>query len=178
MGRYAARGCGAPWGAWVLVLLIMTGCGYRLARFENPALAQYATIAVPYFKNMTFEPQAEALFSHAFADEFVESRRLALAPEQQADLVLYGTVQDLHDRVIAYSADDKALEYRVIVTLRVVIQDRRSGAVLWKRDKMMHAEEYPVGADIAFSEASKRAALRRLAADLAERVHDNFMQGF
>jgi outer membrane lipopolysaccharide assembly protein LptE/RlpB len=178
MCRYTMIGRIAVACAALLCAAQLCGCGYRLARMDNPALAPYASIAIPYFQNKSFEPQAEAIFTHAFADEFVESRRLVLAPEHQADLVLHGSVQDLHDRVIAYSADDKALEYRVIVTMSITLQDRRSGAVVWKRDKLQHAEEYPVGTDIAFSEAAKRDALRRLAADLAERVHDNVMQGF
>ncbi len=165
--------------AVVFLLAVAGGCGYRLARYDNPLLKNVHSIAIPYFKNKTFEPEAEAIFTYAVVDEFIESRKLSVVAEAEADVVLYGSIEQLREDTIAYSRDDKALEYRVIVELDVELLERSSGKVLWKRDTLLHAEEFPVTSDsIARSEAAKRAALRDLAADLAERVHDSIMQGF
>lgn len=164
---------------WVVVAAgVLAGCGYRFAGHDNPLLADRTTIAIPYFRNSTYEPGVEALFTHAFVEEFLESRRLQVVPPDRADLILDGTVQELQDHTIAYSSDDKAREYRVVVQLRVTVRDRVSGAVLWKRDRLVHAEEYPVGDSIAFTEAAKARALQALARDLAERVHESMLQGF
>jgi hypothetical protein len=44
---------------------------------------------------------------------------------------------------------------------------------------MRHGEDFPVFSDdVQASEASKRIALQKIAADLAERVHDSMMMGF
>ncbi|MEI6128196.1 MAG: LptE family protein [Pseudomonadota bacterium] len=158
--------------------VLAAGCGYRLARSDNPLLSSMHTIAVPYFKNKTFEPEAEKIFTYAFVNEFVESKRLQVVSEQNADLILRGTVKALVEDTIAYNRDDKALEYRVDVVLDVQVEERASGRVLWKRKNFKHGEEFPVDSNIVFSEASKRIALEKLAADLAERVHDSIIEGF
>ena len=162
----------------IIFSLTLSGCGYRLARPVNPMLENINTIAIPYFKNKTFEPEAEAIFTNAFVNEFIESRRLQVVGVADADVVLYGTVKKLHEDTIAYNLDDKALEYRVRTTLAVFLEERKSGNVLWKRKSLKHAEEFPVGSSIVLSETAKRDALQRIAEDLAERVHDSIMQGF
>ncbi len=164
--------------ALVFVSMIFFSCGYRLARPSNPLLEDIKTIAIPYFKNKTFEPEVETIFTYAFVNEFIESRRLQVVSIENADAVLYGTVRKLYDDTIAYNRDGKTMEYRTFVTLDVVLEERSSGNVLWKRKKMMHSEEFPVGDRIEMSEAAKRASLKTIAEDLAERVHDSIMQGF
>jgi hypothetical protein len=165
-------------GAFFFLLFVSAGCGYRLARSVNPLLDNVTSIAIPYFKNKTFEPGAETIFTHAFVNEFVESKKLNVVSAQDADVVLYGTVKILRENSIAYDVDDKALEYRVTVTLAVSLEDRSSGKVLWRRKNLKHSEEFLVSDDIVFSETTKRDALKTLAEDLAERVHDSIMQGF
>ncbi|MCX8044962.1 MAG: LPS assembly lipoprotein LptE [Desulfobacterota bacterium] len=166
--------------AFSLLLLwcMAVGCGYHRAGTYNPQLAGIATIAIPYFKNTTFEPEAEKIFTHAFINEFIKSKRLRVVSEPDADLILRGTIRKLIEDTIAYNRDDKALEYRMDVVLDVQLERRQTGEVLWKRKNVRHSEEFPVGDNIVLSEAAKRAALGRLAADLAERVHDSIIQGF
>jgi hypothetical protein len=162
----------------ILYAAISLSCGYHLARPANPLLENINTIAIPYFKNKTFEPEAETIFTDAFVNEFIESKRLQIVNREDADVILYGTVSEFYEDTIAFNRDDKALEYRVRVTLDVFLEERQSGDILWKRKNFRHAEEFPVGESIVFSETAKRAALQALAEDLAERVHDSIMQGF
>ncbi len=159
-------------------LVLCTACGYRLARLDNPMLEGVETIAVPYFKNKSYEPEAEAIFTYAFVNEFVESRRLQVVGQGTADVILYGTIKELEDETISYDRDDKALEYRVHAKLKLTLERRKNGEVLWARKSLNHTEEFPVTRGIVHSEASKRKAIKTLAADLAERVHDSIMQGF
>ena len=163
---------------FVIACVLAAGCGYRLARSDNPLLSNMHTIAVPYFKNKTFEPEAEKIFTYAFVNEFIESKRLQVVSEQNADLILRGTVKSLVEDAIAYNRDDKALEYRVDVVLDIQVEERTTGKVLWKRKNFKHIEEFPVGSNIVLSEASKRLSLEKLAADLAERIHDSIVEGF
>jgi len=158
--------------------LVLQGCGYHLAVANNPLLQNIATIAIPYFKNKTFEPEIEAIFTQAFVNEFVESKRLRVVSREQADAVLLGTIKHLDEDTISYDRDDKAQEYRLRVAVDLLLEERQSGAVLWKRTNLRHADEYSVAFNIVVSETAKREALQRLAQDLAERVHDSIMQGF
>lgn len=161
------------------VLLAFAGCGYHPARLDNPLLAEYHTIAIPYFKNKTFEPGAEKIFTDAFMREFIESRKLKIVSESQADVILYGTVRNLKEESIGQNANDKTIEYLLFMTLDLRLEQRTTGKLLWSRKGMRHAEDYPIADDnIQLSEAAKKAALQKIAADLAERSHDSLMMGF
>lgn len=159
--------------------LAFGGCGYHRARLDNPLLSGYQTIAIPYFKNKTFEPGAEKIFTDAFMREFIESRRFKIVSEHEADVILYGTVKNLKEESVAQNRNDKTLEYLLYMTLDLRLEERATGKVLWKRKGMRHVEDYPIYEnDIQLSETAKRASLKKIAADLAERSHDSIMMGF
>jgi len=162
----------------IVLFFLLSGCGYHLASTANPMLDDYTSIAIPYFKNKTFEAEAVTIFTHAFVNEFIESKRLKVETIDKADLVLYGTVKKLNERTIGYSREDKALEYRVSVTLELSLEEKSTGKVLWKRNDLTHDEEYLSGEGITIAEATKKESLVLLAEDLAERTHDSIVQGF
>jgi hypothetical protein len=166
----------------IILFFLFSGCGYHLASTVNPMLENYDSIAIPYFENKTFEAEAVTIFTYAVVNEFIESKRLKVEGIDKADLVLYGTVKELNEQSIGYSSDDKAREYRIWATLELSLEEKSTGKVLWKRNKLTHDNEY-LSADLRTGEitetdASKRKALVLLAEDLAERIHDSIVQGF
>jgi len=161
-----------------VLFLLLSGCGYHLASSVNPMLDDYTSIAIPYFKNKSFEAEAVSIFTHAVVNEFIESKRLKVETVDKADLVLYGTVKNFGEDSIGYSRDEKALEYRVMATLDFSLEEKSTGKVLWKRNSLTHDEEYFSDVGITISEAAKRKAMVLLAEDLAERIHDSIVQGF
>jgi outer membrane lipopolysaccharide assembly protein LptE/RlpB len=169
------------WSA-VLMCLCLSGCGYRLARFDNPALDGITTIAIPYFENKSYEPGIDAIFTHAFVNKFVATKQLQVVAADKADAVLRGSIKKVDHDSLAMTQDRRALEWRIWVTISIVVEERATGRVLWKRSALRHSEEFRTGAedqvDIQLDEADKRRAFQDLAADLAERVHDGLMQGF
>ncbi len=176
------------WG--VLLLLAFSGaCGYRMARFDNPELEGIATIAIPYFENKTYEPGLDAVFTYAFVNKFIENGRLQVVPVDEADLVLRGTIKKVEFDSLAMTPDKRALEWRIWATTQIVVEERTTGRVLWKRGTLRRSEEYRTtddtslapGAttdDLQLDEADKRRAFKVLAADMAEQVHDGLLQGF
>jgi len=167
---------------WTVLFLVAvlgaSGCGYHRAGTANPLLAGINTIAIPYFKNDTFEAGLESIFTRAFADEFIQSKRLRVVPIDAADVILRGTLKSFREEILSYDRDDKAMEYRVHVTLDLSLERRESGEILWKRKRLRHNEEYSVSTDIVVSETAKRVALGKTAKDLAKRVHESIIQGF
>ena len=162
-----------------LVSLACAGCGYHRARLDNPLLANFHTIAIPYFKNKTFEPGVEKIYTDAFMKEFIESRKLKIVSESQADVILYGTVRNLKEESIAQNENDKTIEYLLFMTLDLRLEERATGKVLWQRKDLKHVEDAPVYTDsMQLSETAKRATMQKIAADLAERVHNSIMMGF
>jgi outer membrane lipopolysaccharide assembly protein LptE/RlpB len=164
--------------AILLIVLSTAGCGYRLAGRDNPLLGGINTIAIPYFKNETFEAGAESAFTRAFADQFIQSKRLQMVSVDRADVILRGTIKTIREEVISYNKNDKAMEYRVYVTLDLALEKRDTGEVLWKRKRLKHNEEYQVSNDIMVTETGKNIALEKVAKDLAKRVEESIIQGF
>ena len=174
------------WG--VVLLLVFSGaCGYRMARFDNPELEGFATIAIPYFENKTYEPGLDAIFTYAFNDKFIENGRLQVVAVDEADLVLRGMIKKVDYDSLAMTPDKRALEWRVWVTTAVVVEERKTGRVLWKRGSIRYGEEYRTSDqteragttdNLQLDQADKRRAFQDLAADMAEQVHDGLMQGF
>ena len=160
------------------IAVFFQACGYRLARPSNPLIENIHTIAIPYFKNDTFEPELETLFTHSFVDEFVESRRLQVVGVEEAEVILRGHILQFREETLAYNIEGKAFEYRMIITMDVILEDRLTGKVVWKRNKIIHGEEYSVGNSIVATETAKRRKIKIFAEDIAERVHDSIMQGF
>ena len=93
-----------------VVSMTCAGCGYHRAQLNNPLLANVHTMAIPYFKNKTFEPEAEKIFTNAFMNEFIESRKLQMVGPNEADVILYGTVRSLKEESIGYNENDKSIE--------------------------------------------------------------------
>jgi len=183
----------------VLLLAFSGACGYKMAHFDNPALEGLTTIAIPYFENKTYEPGVESVFTYAFINKFIETGRLQVVSVDEADLILRGEIRKVDFHSLALSPDKRALEWRVWTTIRVAIEERTTGRVLWKREKLRHGEEYRSSGMITITEdqdgqeleeedfyfqlgqleeADKRRAFRGLAADMAEQVHDGLLQGF
>jgi len=165
---------------WIILtgVLISAGCGYRLAGKDNPMLAGINTIAVPYFKNDTFEAGIESVFTSVFANEFINSKRLQVVSVDHADVILRGTIKNFREQIISYNQDRKALEYRVFVTLDLSLEKRATGEVLWKRKRLVDNEEYQVSNYITVTQADKTTAVEKMAQDLAQRVYESIIQGF
>jgi outer membrane lipopolysaccharide assembly protein LptE/RlpB len=165
---------------WIILtsVLISAGCGYRLAGKDNPMLAGINTIAVPYFKNDTFEAGIESVFTNVFANEFINSKRLQVVNIDQADVILRGTIKNFREQIISYNQDKKALEYRVFVSLDLRLEKRDTGEVLWKRKRLTDNEEYQVSSYITVTQADKTVAVEKMAQDLAQRVYESIIQGF
>jgi len=180
----------------IVLLLAFTGaCGYRIARFDNPELEGTSTIAIPYFENKTYEPGLDAVFTYAFVNKFRETGRLRVVGVDEADLILRGTIKKVDYHSLAMTPDKRALEWRIWTTAQIVVEERTTGRVLWKRGTLKNSEEYRTTAQTAIEkddagddiqqldelqldEADKRRAFQKLAADMAEQVHDGLLQGF
>ncbi len=161
-----------------LILTCSLGCGYHFLGKGKGTLGGIKTIAIPYFINKTYEPGIDRIFTDALVNEFVESREFVLTTEDRADVVMRGMVKSFEGKTISHNQKDRALEYRVAVTLEFSAEERTTGKVIWRDRNITHNEEYRVNTDIAVTEFNKDEAIKRLAAELAERIHDNLLEGF
>ena len=166
--------------AFLLILYIfaVTGCGYHFIGQESEVLSGINSIAIPYFANKSFEAGLERYLTEALVDEFVKSKMIPIVDESDADAVIRGQVEQFREFVISYDKNDRALEYRALVVLDVTLEKRDTGKVLWRNKELFNFEDYRVSSEIAVTEANKGYTIRKIAVELAERIHDSIIEGF
>lgn len=168
-------------GMTVLSLLFIfgiAGCGYHFIGQESEVLSGIHSIAIPYFANKSFEAGLERYLTEALVDEFVKSRTISIVDEGEADAVIRGQIENFREAVISYDKNDRALEYRTLMTLDVTLEKRDTGKVLWRNKEIFHFEDYRVSSEIAVTEANKEQAINKIAIEMAERIHDSIIEGF
>jgi len=158
-------------------LAASVSCGYHLARKGERLPGGIKRIAIPVFKNETYEAGIEDVLTDALIAEFLNSRWVTLSSVEDSDAKIMGVVKDFVTSPIAFRASEFAVEYRARIKCKIQLRDR-DGKVLWEDETLSESEEYEVTVDIFQSEANKARAVERLARNLMEEVHDRIFDGF
>lgn len=161
----------------LLLLLFISACGYRL-RGTGELREDLRKVAILPFVNKTFESRVENDLYNALVGEFGRSKNLKVVAAAEADLLVTGTIAAIESYAISYSPDDKTYEYRVLMTLDVVVTEARTHEVFWRRSAMQEVEEYKAVAEPLTIDRRKQAALKRLSKVLAENIHDGLFTDF
>ena len=158
--------------------MVMSGCqGYQYAFDYNQVPEDVQTIAIPFFKNDTYQSNIEAFFTKATMNEFIKNKRFTTVT-QGGDATLTGVVKEFRTNSIAYSSEDRARQYRAYVTLEVTLRHNTTGDVLWRNETMKDDEEYSVSDNVAYTTDNKDVAIERMALELAERIYEEIVFGY
>ena len=158
-------------GLWVLLVGMLSACGYNVLRSDH--LFSVNRMAV-----LPFYEETPANMATALADQL---QRLLLAggvaitqDEVRAEAILDGTIV-LSTAGSATVAGIQA--YQVTARVHAHLRDR-SGRELWQTDVVLSEDFLPApGVDLQplFTETNRRAAILRLAERAAALVHDNMV---
>jgi hypothetical protein len=161
-----------------LALTALASCGYQLVNERALVDPELREIQMRTIENRTNEGGFEALLADSLQEEF--SRRGALRPKLSdgstaAPYVLEGTVLSATVRSSAFSSVALTLEDQIemVVSLEVA---RSAGDVVWENQELRGSERFLASPDPQVYESNKEQALRRLAARLAQEVHDGLFQ--
>ncbi len=170
--RYVA----AVRGAVVLVVGLAVGCGYQLVRYDG-RLGDVRSVAIPALVNDSFEPGVDAEVVEALRREFLRrgAVRLAEGPEN-ADLVLTGRVRPIDVRSRSFTSVVLTLEYQVTLELDLTASLGDGTELTIDPRALRETERYLASADVEATRKNREEAIRRLAAILAERVHDDLAE--
>lgn len=128
---------------WLILCICVTlsGCGYTVA---NSRLADdYGTIAVPAFKNESFEPDIQTRVSNLLIRELQADGRLRVVDNPaSADLVLRGRITDFDAHAISFSTDDNIGQFKITLSASASLEDRRDGRMLWQQDNIRGTDFY------------------------------------
>lgn len=129
------------------------------------------------FANGSYQPNVDGQLRLALLEEIANSGVGEQAAEQVADLTLSGEIESLNIENAAFSASDKAMKYRLVLTVQAVLTERRSGKMFWKSREIVR-EEYPVNADMALQRNSLDAAIAASCREMASRLVTQMNRAF
>jgi len=162
----------------LLGALLLSGCGYQVRGRETNLAPEIHSVAIPIFANRTDQTGIETDVTQALAAKFISTKQLAVTTRNSADALLSGTVISFSASPVAVATSTQvSTEYRATVIVEFSFQTLRDGRVLF-REEISEWRNYPVVSDLNATELNKWEAIRRIAALLAERVHERVIGGF
>jgi outer membrane lipopolysaccharide assembly protein LptE/RlpB len=154
---------------WLILLMVVTGCGYQLSGRPGMVPGALRSISVPIFANGTAVPGLEHLLTTAVRQQLQRDGRVRLGTEATATARLRGEVTRHEVQVLATNPNDFVLEYRIETGLRLTLEDRQQGAVLLQQ-ALAITTDYVVTERVVSTDIARERALHAAARDAGERV--------
>jgi len=160
----------------LLSALLVAGCGYKLGEIRPTPMRSVRSLAVPTFKNRTYEPRVEALFADSLTKRLQQDGTYQITYEDKADAVVECTIIQL-ERAAMRSVDNNVLatsEFRLRARADFVVRDRVTGAILMQGQAWGDTSFFS-GNDL---QTIERQAISLAAANLAEDITTRLTEGF
>lgn len=159
----------------VLATLVIAGCGYSLAGRKNSPVSG-RSMHVAMFANRTYQPNVDGELRKALLAE-ISAGQQDQVPEKVADLQLTGEIEFLSIDTSAFSAQDRAMLYRLSISVEARVVESGSGKVIWQGSETV-TDLYPATADLAQQRNSRDAAIKAVCREMARRLHMSIDRAF
>ena len=163
--------------AFLLTIAItLAGCGYHLGEIRPTTMRSVRTLAVPTFKNNTFESRIEVLFADTLVKKLQQDGTYRIVDTNQADAVVYCVIEKI-DRGSLRSVQNNVLatsEFRLTVTARYEVVDIGTGRVLMQGTVVGNTSFFS-GNDL---QTLERQGLSNAALDMAENLTTRLTEGW
>jgi outer membrane lipopolysaccharide assembly protein LptE/RlpB len=120
--------------AAVAACAFLGGCGYKLGEIRPTPMRSVRTLAVPTFKNKTYEPRVEVLLADTLIKTLQEDGTYAIVSDDTADAIMYCTLNKLQRRSLR-SVQNNVLataEFGLSLDIAYEVTDRLTGSILKK----------------------------------------------
>lgn len=166
--------------AFLGAIVFASGCGYHVVGRADTLPTTIKTIAVPAFDNHTATYRIEERLTDAVVHEFLArtNYRIVSKPED-ADAVLRGEVDSIANSAEVFDpATGRATTILVTVTMKVRLEDRSTGNMLYRNDNLVFREPYEISTDVKSFFEEESPALDRMSRDFASRVVADVLEQF
>lgn len=161
----------------LICIVVMMGCGYQMVGKETHVPPGLNSVAIPTFKNQTFEPGIEVPFTQAFLREFIQDRRVNVVDRAEADSVLEGVIKYFRIYSVSYDKSGFVMEYQTDITLDLTLK-KRTGEVLWEEKGFSETRWFRASSNVLTNETNKAVALQQIGRFVAERIRNRFFYNF
>ncbi len=146
---------------------LVAGCaGYKLGPATN---VTYKSVAVPVFRNKTYQPRIENQVTSAIIKRFQMDGTLQVDSVANADVILTGTITQYRRQELRslHGESGAPREYRLSIDARIEARDRVTGKIVLASTVVTGSADTFIGDDLQSAELQ---ALPLVADDLAMRV--------
>lgn len=166
--------------AWLLIPMLLGGCGYHAGGTANLLPKNIRTIAIPAFGNGTTQYKLSDRLASELTHELIERTRYQVTSDPNAaDAVLTGAVMNfLTYPTIFDPKTGRAAGVQAIVYLQISLRDRTTGTILFNRPNMEVRERYEISADPKAYFDESEVAMLRLSRDVARSVVSAILENF
>jgi outer membrane lipopolysaccharide assembly protein LptE/RlpB len=159
-----------------LAAFLLAGCGYKLGEIRPTPMRSVRTLAVPTFKNKTFEPRVEVLLADTVIKTFQEDGTYTIVSDNTADAILNCTLNRIERRSLR-SVQNNVLatsEFEIILEVNYQAVDRVTGIVLME-GRIRGSASFFASNDLQTSERQALpVAARNLAIEMVTRMSEGW----
>ena len=165
------------WLSALLLVAVLTGCGYEFGNSAKPGAAYGLVLAVPVFHNDTFEPILDRRVTEMVRRQFLQADGLTLVNDAgAAPLVLSGRVSGYSVQTLSFR-QGQVNESRVTIFASVAMKDTGTKRQLWQEFYTISAEFF-VTADLATNRSRQDRATEEAAQMLAESIVSRVLEDY
>ncbi|MFV0417020.1 MAG: LPS assembly lipoprotein LptE [Chthoniobacterales bacterium] len=159
-----------------LLSLGLTACGYHLGASRPTPMRSIKSIAVPTFKNSSYEPRLGVLMANATINQIQMDGTYQIVSSEHADAILYCTVKDTDRRSIRSVISNvlATSEYELILDVNFEVVDRVTGALLMQGEERGRTTFFPTG-DL---QTDERQAVSVAATNLGKQITSRISEGW
>jgi outer membrane lipopolysaccharide assembly protein LptE/RlpB len=164
----------------LLLVTLLTGCGYHQAGSATHIPADVRSLAVPIFATNAQAFHTEMVFTQATIRE-LDTRtkyRIINTDSTDVDATLHGTILTQTVAPLTYDSNTgQSSSYLVTITAKVVLT-AHDGRILYRNDSIVYREQYQSTQDLSGFIQEDGYAVKRVAKDFAQAVVSDMLESF
>ena len=162
--------------AAVIACALLGGCGYKLGEIRPTPMRSVRTLAVPTFKNRTYEPRVEVLLADTLIKTLQEDGTYTIVSDDTADAILNCTLTKIERRSLR-SVQNNVLataEFGLALDIAYEVSDRVTDSIL-KKGRVRGNTSFFSSTDLQMTE---RQAIPVAAKDAAVKLTTEVAEGW
>ena len=162
--------------AAVIACALLGGCGYKLGEIRPTPMRSVRNLAVPSFKNKTYEPRVEVLLADTLIKTLQEDGTYTIVSEDNAEAILNCTLTKI-ERSSLRSVQNNVLataEFGLRLDIAYQVSDRVTGSIL-KKGKVRGDSSFFSNSDL---QTTERQAIPVAARDAAIKLTTEVAEGW
>lgn len=181
---------------FLLLILALSGCGYKFGLAEHALPGGYKQVAIPVFKNSSQDVGIEVPFTNALIRRFARSQVARVIDKESSPLILEGTIVNI-DTISGPAVTNTELrtlpdgavlttEYRLVISTNLILKRKSDEKVIWQgtfsNEKVYAAprigKEVLNSANATYNQSARMETIARLAEEMMAEAHDRMTENF